>query len=385
MIASCPSISRLILVGFLSSSLAFSTPVQAAAPRCEDLFVEQTQSKAFNPELFDQALREFRSASSTSEIEIGSPEKMMAFLEHYSSYKGQSTLGLEAFIKEASWLQMKKLAWYTRRLRGQNILTEKHLDKMVASVYRLIHLQGAPWGSIKNPRAAITRLSNLPDQLVKDRFDQLLAQNGLATALMQMFRFQPGAVVRSGNLTKFMVFTLMTAVGVTGTAGLHPIKGLDPYMFDIDILKDKMTIVKAVGLAHDLGYEQALQKFQTELVPMARSQRSFEVFKHLYNLSGKILISAYFSIHALAMVADHYVTIENSRTEIAEVNRVVPMADFIKRNSDIKDSDMLAQALWDQYLQIRRAQSPGLDTSSREILSQHDRVFEEVERLLQDE
>ncbi len=323
---------RLILTGLLGVFLLFSLPIQAQAPSCQASFEVYSKNKNFDKNLFDSAIEEFRQIQNPHQIEISSPEKLLAFLEYYSSYSGRSMLGLNEFLENASWWQMKRLLWYTRKLKSENIVTEKQLDKIIGSVFKLAQVREGPWGLLKNPKQGVDLLISMPDQLIKNRFDQILAKKGLATALVQMFRFQPSdrMMFMSSNLMKFSVFTLFTAVGVTGTAGLHPIHGLDPYMPEMDILKDKMLVEKVVSLADEKGYDLALKQLQLEFHSLAKRQRFYEVFKSLYNLSGKIVIATFLSVHGFNIAIDHYQTLEIRQSAIADVNRLVPIEGFIK-------------------------------------------------------
>ena len=378
------NISRFILTGLLSALMLFSVATQAKAPSCGGLFGGQSRYKNFDKNLFDSAIEEFRRIENPHEIKISSPEKLLAFLEYYSSYSNRSMLGLNDFLENASWWQMKKLLWQTRKLNGENIITEKQLDKIVANVFKLTQFRSAPWSLLKNPKQGIQLLTAMPNQLIKNRFDQVLAKNGLATALVQMFCFHPSsaALPKSASLMKFSVFTLLTAIGVSGTAGLHPIKGLDPYMPEMDLLKDKMLVENLVGLANEKGYDLALEQLQLEFNSPAKRQSFFEIFRSIYNLSGRVLLATFLTVHGFNLGMDHFQTLEIRKNAIADVNALVPIAPFIKSHPDIPDPDRLGMALFNQYFLIRKSQNPKLDKFSPEMLEMRGQVDREVSRIL---
>ena len=342
-----------LLVGF---SVSIGNVAEASAPNCQSLFEESAKT------------------------ESSSSGQLLNFLENVSSYDGRSTLGLQKYLQSASWWQTKRLLWKIRKLKGSDILTTGQIDKMISDVFRITQLQRPTLKLRKNPAAEALRIKSMPDQLIKDQFDQALAKEGLLKALSKVSRLRPSRfeLQEHRSLTRAGLFTLLTAIGVTGKMGLHPFGMIDPYMPDVDVLRDKMLIEDLVALADEKGYDQALEQLQMQFLNVAQKQRFYHVFKSVYHWSGKVFAAAFIVGHAYSLYQDHEQTIEHRLAVAAAVSKIVPPEEIENLRKKITDPHRLGAAVFDEYFAVLHAQNASIDKHSDEMLEVRGEIIQNM-------
>lgn len=354
--------------------------VLAETSRCEGLF--KAKAPSFDLDLFQKSLQEFK-GQQAADIEVTTPEQLLAFIEIYSSFRGISTLRISEFLEKASWLQTKMLLWHTRKLKGQGTLNEKQLDKIVAHITNFTQKKGVEWGRLKKPQESVKGLFTLSDRLIKNNFDQVLARSGLAAALTQSLRFAPGKPLREAerNFMKFLTFTFLNIVGVTGSMGLHPLAGLDPYMPEMNVLRDKMAIENLVERANQVGYEQALSEFQVKYANFGQRQSFYEVFKSVYNFVGRILVVSFFVGAGHNLYTAHEHTVHSRQAVVASVSENIRVQDLIRAHSDITNPDLLGMLVFEEYFKVAKSKNPSLNEMSPEIQNIRAQIIEQIEEI----